>query len=276
MRAAKHGLGRRLARRGAARSDWRPPDALGLVFNRLPRGEQAFTVGLVSRSWRAWAALRRVALADAPPWLVRAAWPTLDATQRHAALARPSREGCMELLQLARQEGCPLGKRSAGRRRAAATWRCCGGRASRAAPGTLGRAGRRPRGGHLEVLRWARQQGCPWGALTCSAAARGHLAVLQWARQQGCPWGETTCSEAALGGHLEVLQWAQQQGCPWGETTLSEAALGGHLEVLQWARQQGCPWDQRVSAGAARSGHWELLQWAAQHGCPWRGRKVAD
>jgi len=31
--------------------------------------------------------------------------------------------------------------------------------------------------------------------------------VLKWARENGCPWAETTCSEAAYGGHLEVLSW---------------------------------------------------------------------
>merc|ERR1719420_1560972 len=40
-------------------------------------------------------------------------------------------------------------------------------------------------GGHLEVLQWARAQGCPWNARTCAWAAKnGHLAVLQWARAQ--------------------------------------------------------------------------------------------
>ena len=45
------------------------------------------------------------------------------------------------------------------------------------------------RGGHLEVLQWAHQNGCPWDRGTCEAAAQeGHLQMLQWARQNGCPW----------------------------------------------------------------------------------------
>ena len=47
------------------------------------------------------------------------------------------------------------------------------------------------------------------------AARGGHLEVLQWAHENGCPWNEWTCTEAAKGGHLEVLQWAHQNGCPW-------------------------------------------------------------
>ena len=41
----------------------------------------------------------------------------------------------------------------------------------------------------------------------------GHLAVLKWARERllvgraDVPW-------AAKGGHLEVLKWARENGCP--------------------------------------------------------------
>ncbi len=45
-------------------------------------------------------------------------------------------------------------------------------------------------------------------------AARGWLSGLQWARANGCPWDAMTCSRAAEGGHLEVLQWARANGCP--------------------------------------------------------------
>jgi hypothetical protein len=42
----------------------------------------------------------------------------------------------------------------------------------------------RGEGGHLEILKWARENGCPWNELTCASAARGgHLTVLKWARE---------------------------------------------------------------------------------------------
>ena len=87
---------------------------------------------------------------------------------------------------------------------------------------------------------------------TDELALRGHLEVLQWARQNGCPWDELTCAYAAAGGHLEVLQWARQNGCPWDQSTCVWAASGGHLEVLQWARQNGCPWDELTCLGSKR------------------------
>jgi hypothetical protein len=59
----------------------------------------------------------------------------------------------------------------------------------------------------LTVLR---ADGCPWDEGTCYWAAKGgHLEVLQWARASGCPWDANTCAWAARGGHLDVLQWAR-------------------------------------------------------------------
>ena len=60
------------------------------------------------------------------------------------------------------------------------------------------------------------------------------MEVLQWARQNGCQWDEDACRVAAEEGHLEVLQWARQNGCEWDETTCQAAASArppGGVEV---------------------------------------------
>ncbi|WZN63313.1 hypothetical protein HKI87_07g48610 [Chloropicon roscoffensis] len=44
----------------------------------------------------------------------------------------------------------------------------------------------------------------PWGA-----AKNGHLEVLRWARSQGCPWHEDVTYAAAKNGHLKVLKWLE-------------------------------------------------------------------
>ena len=67
-------------------------------------------------------------------------------------------------------------------------------------------------GGHLEILKWARENGCAWGTtVTCSnlAYSEDHLEILKWARENGCPWDSDTCKNAAYKGHLEVLKWAR-------------------------------------------------------------------
>ena len=114
-----------------------------------------------------------------------------------------------------------------------------------------------------------RSDPCPWDEETCSFAARGgHLDVLQWARANECPWDEDTCSSAARGGHLKVLQWARAKGCLWDKATCHYAAERSHFKVLQWARANGCPWDKYVCLSAASGGHLEMLQWARRRTAP--------
>src|SRR4051812_5093758 len=51
------------------------------------------------------------------------------------------------------------------------------------------------------------------------AALDGSLNLIKWARINGCPWDAYTCANAARGGHLEALQWARANGCPWDWST---------------------------------------------------------
>ena len=124
---------------------------------------------------------------------------------------------------------------------------------------------------NTDFLQWTRQdvRPCPWYIICINAAEGGHLHILQWARQNGCPWDMNTCAEAALGGHLAILQWARENGYPWSIKICANAALGGHLAILQWARENGCPWDSCTCAYAALGGHLDILQWVRQNGCPW-------
>ena len=123
--------------------------------------------------------------------------------------------------------------------------------------------------GCFDTLKRLLRENDPYCASICAEAAkRGHLEMLQWARANGCPWHEGTCWQAALAGRLEVLQWARANGCPWNEAACAHAALGGHLEVLQWARANGCPWDEKTCAMAARKGQFQVLKWAIKNGCP--------
>jgi hypothetical protein len=96
--------------------------------------------------------------------------------------------------------------------------------------------------GYLDIVKWAREQGCQWIKPTSLwAACGGHLAVLRWLRENGCPLDPRTCAYAAGGGHLAVLRWAREHGCPWDEETCAEAASGGHFDVLHWLNEQDCP-----------------------------------
>lgn len=124
--------------------------------------------------------------------------------------------------------------------------------------------------GFLGVLRWAIEEGCPCNWRTCSAAAGGgHLEILKFLREKGCAWNSSVCSSAALGGHSEVVEYAFENGCPFSSRTPSMAATGGHLSLLRWFRENRCPWDERTTFACCKEGHLASLKYAREHSCPW-------
>jgi hypothetical protein len=73
------------------------------------------------------------------------------------------------------------------------------------------------------------------------AAKRGHLEVLKWARANGCPWTSDTCSYAAKGGHLQVLKWARANGCPWNWHAYRLACRKKRRGVVHGLKANGGP-----------------------------------
>ena len=114
-----------------------------------------------------------------------------------------------------------------------------------------GGQGRAPGGGEVGRRAWV-----PVERKCSLAALGGHLHVLQFLRESGCPWDSRTC---ATGGHLEVLKWAREKQCPWHDMTLVWTVSRGHLEVLQWAREHGCPWTAATRDEAATKGYSDTL-----------------
>ena len=76
-------------------------------------------------------------------------------------------------------------------------------------------------------------------------AEGGHLAVLQWARETGCPWDFSTLMYAAEAGQLEVLQWVRENdatGEVWSERRVRIFAAGPRKqEVLAWLDELSAP-----------------------------------
>ena len=75
------------------------------------------------------------------------------------------------------------------------------------------------------------------------AAAGGHVHVLEWAHNHGCPKGEaTSCNSvwyAARWGQLEAVKWLVDHGYDWSTACSPAAAGAGHVEVLRWAAARG-------------------------------------
>ena len=82
----------------------------------------------------------------------------------------------------------------------------------------------------------------------CALAAKnGWLDLLMFARKNGCDWNELVCSHAAENGYLEILKWAKENGCKWDRWTCSYAAENGHLTILKWAKNSLAPSEMGVN-----------------------------
>jgi len=85
--------------------------------------------------------------------------------------------------------------------------------------------------------------------ILCMGAAQvANIEVLKFLREKGCPWGARTSTEACWYGQLELLKWLQKEGCLCDlDGFLSKC--GGHLDILKWMRETypGCAFDERAS-----------------------------
>eukprot|EP00953_Heterococcus_sp_UTEX-ZZ885_P033711 17516-Heterococcus_DN1.PRE.1 len=111
-----------------------------------------------------------------------------------------------------------------------------------------------------EVLSWAagagktamcqhlRSVGCDWDIHACeSATADGHLDTLRWLRENGCPWiVNDVCMVAAAHGRVTILDFVIEQGEVLDAELLTDAlntaGAGNKLQAAQWLRQHGAQW----------------------------------
>ena len=71
--------------------------------------------------------------------------------------------------------------------------------------------------GQLATVEWLHSvQRCSWDEDGCRmAATHGHLAVLTYLHDHGCPWGPSTMCGAAQHGYLDIVKYLNVSGCPW-------------------------------------------------------------
>ena len=125
------------------------------------------------------------------------------------------------------------------------------------------------RNGHLDCLKYAHENECPWDPkTTLRASMYGHLDCLKYAHENGCPWNEETTSHASISGQLDCLKYAHKNGCLWDKYTTKYAALYGYLDCLKYAHENGCPWDEDTTLNASRNGHLDCLIYSHDNGCP--------
>jgi len=154
--------------------------------------------------------------------------------------------------------------------------------------------------GNLDVLKWLREEGCPWDdeRVVLTAVKHSQFEVLRWATQIGCSWPEIdpwlvvkwTYSENDIKvlqwihdeGHLNrtnelitaaiarenltVLRWCIKIGVCGTKDNCRTAAEMGLLDMLKLLRRSGTPWDQSVLVEAVKRKGLRMLKWIFLHG----------
>ena len=132
--------------------------------------------------------------------------------------------------------------------------------------------------GELEVLKWAREKGCPFvgpEVTLAPAAEGGHVELFKWVFANGCKeLTEEVLGCSAFSGNKEFVLWVkEQEGCVWQEEVVCVgAATGGQHETLLWLRDvMGCPheWFPSCCFAASMMGRVETLKWLRENGCAW-------
>jgi len=95
--------------------------------------------------------------------------------------------------------------------------------------------------GHIQILQWLQEEQDfeLIEELYLHAICGGHLNVVKWLREQACSWDEQTFIHAALEGNLEIIQWLHDEGCPFPEDDCRVYEDEVKPEVLDWLRVNG-------------------------------------
>jgi hypothetical protein len=139
-----------------------------------------------------------------------------------------------------------------------------------------------------------REKGLPWTPVAYEGAAQhGHLTILKYLHENGCPKRAndgTACANAALHGYLDCLKFLHEHGFVWSTdetprnvdddddediyirpTNIVEAAVqSGDLTVLKYVLEQGCEIDAsstKTCDELASRDYVEMLRYVHQLGC---------
>lgn len=135
--------------------------------------------------------------------------------------------------------------------------------------------------GHLEIMKWARQQQCQWSSRVLIAAIRsGNLRTVIWLRNQSppCPgWQSAYCCLAAVEErNIYMIKYLRSlcPPCEWNESCCRAASRNGDIAMIIWLRSQTppCPFDEMTAMYAAAQGNIEMLVTLRRHlrpPCPW-------
>ncbi|GFH52668.1 hypothetical protein CTEN210_09144 [Chaetoceros tenuissimus] len=130
----------------------------------------------------------------------------------------------------------------------------------------------------LKVYKWLHQHSVPWNEVASLVAAqKGHLETLKWAIENVCPYSLENIIEAATTrSNLAMLKYCLQYLAPT-DVDIYVFALNkmcrrwwssAIIEVIQMFRNNGIPWNRDIIPCAERLRESNVADWLRCVGCP--------
>lgn len=116
------------------------------------------------------------------------------------------------------------------------------------------------RGGRLECLKFFAENGCVLNERTFFYAV-GHLDVMEYLLNEGCPWDETAILEAARSGDLECLKFLHRNGYPLQlKEIMRNACYSNNPKCLEYLLEIGAPIPSDIFEHAVLANSLELCE----------------
>jgi len=126
--------------------------------------------------------------------------------------------------------------------------------------------------GNQEMVKYCVANECPIDVYACAeAASGGHLEVLKYLREEGkAPWNSDTATLAARNGHLHILEYlVERKYDKYIERACRWAANYGHLDCLKYLHETAkAPWNSEAIRKAHKNDHPECVQYLLDNDCP--------
>ena len=122
--------------------------------------------------------------------------------------------------------------------------------------------------GQFNILKFGYSKGYNLKNVCTYAVIGGHIDILKWARENGCPWDETTIVSAIKNGHLDVTKFILEQECLYKGNICNCAITFGQLEMLIWLQSEGYKTDEFSGVIAAGNGQLNILKYLWSNGHP--------
>ena len=170
--------------------------------------------------------------------------------------------GQLECLKYAHENGCPWDREDVHESRLEWTFGVFEVRARERVSLERGHVRVCRQNGHLECLKYARENGCPWDKETCECAAEWTFGVFEVRARDTGVLGTRGRARMPPEWTFGVFEVRARARVSLEQVDVQEAAWNGHLECLRYAREHGCPWDGWTCAEAAKYGQLECLKYA--------------